>query len=50
MTQEEQGQAPVESSGATQSVTGKSIDTDTRIGGSSVGDEQKAGRKADSIL
>ena len=34
----------------TQSVTGQSNDTDTCIGGASVGDAEKAGLKADSVL
>ena len=45
MTQEEQGQKPAECSDATQSVTGTSNDTDT----CSVGDDEKAGWKADSV-
>ena len=49
VTQEEQGQTLAERSDATQSVTGTSNDTDTRIGGASVGDTGKAGWKADSI-
>ena len=32
-----------------QCVTGMSNDTDTGIGGASVGDAEKAGRKADSV-
>ena len=48
VTQEEQGQTPPEHSDATQRVTRLSNDKDTRIGGASVGDAEKAGRKADS--
>ena len=33
----------------TQSVTGQSNDMDTCIGGASVGDVEKAGRKADRV-
>ena len=47
--QEEQGQTPVECSDATQSVTGKSNDMDTIIGGACVGYAEKAGQKADII-
>ena len=47
--QEEQGQAPLECSDATQSVTRTSNDMDTRIGGASVGDV-KAGWKAELVL
>ena len=46
---EEQGQVPVEHSDTTQSVARMSNDTDTPIGGSSVGDAEKAGLKADSV-
>ena len=47
--QEKKDQAPVENSDVMQSVTGKSNDMDTCIGGASVGDAEKAGRKADSV-
>ena len=47
--QEKQGQVQVECRDSTQSVTGKSNDTDTHIGGPSVGDMEKAGREADSV-
>ena len=44
VTQEEHGQAPVERSDATQSVTGKSNAKDRLIGGASEGDDEKAYR------
>ena len=47
--QEEQGQTPAERSDAMQSVTGTSNDMNTRIGGDSVGNAEKAGWKADSV-
>ena len=47
--QEEQGLASVECSVATQSITEKSNDTESRIEGESVSDKEKAGRKADSV-
>ena len=47
--QEEQDQTLEACSDATQSVTGSSNDTDTCIWGTSVGDAEKAGRKADSV-
>ena len=47
VTQDEQGPAPAEHSDATQSVARRSNDTDTRIGGASVCDTEKAGWKAD---
>ena len=50
VTQEEQGQVPVERSDATQNITRMSYDTDARIGGAGVGDEEKTGWKADSVL
>ena len=50
VTQEKQDQTPAKHSDATQSVTGTSKDMDTHIGGSSVGDEEKAGGKADSVV
>ena len=50
VTQEEKGQTPTEHSHAIQSFTGTSNDTDTRIGGSSEGDVEKAGWKADSVV
>ena len=50
MTQEEQGQTPVECSDATQHVTGMSNDTGTYyIGGAIVENAEKAGWKADSL-
>ena len=49
VTQEEQVQTPVECSDATQSVTGTSSEKNTRIGGPSVGDAEKAGWKLDSV-
>ena len=45
--QEEQGQAPVDCSDTMRSVRGKNNDMDTRIGGSSVCDAEKAGWKAE---
>ena len=48
VTQAEQGQTPGRRKEDTQSVTGLSNDRDTCIGGTSVGDTEKAGRKADS--
>ena len=47
--QAEQSQTSGRRKENTQSVTGRSIDMDTRIGGASVGDAEKAGRKADSV-
>ena len=49
VTQAEQGQTPEMRKEDTQSVTGQSNDTDNRIGGTSVGDAEKAGWKADSF-
>ena len=49
VTQDEQGQTPEVHKEDTQRVTGQSNDTDTCIGGASVGDAEKAGRKADSV-
>ena len=49
MKKEEQYQTPAERSDATQSITGTSNDMGTRIGGTSVGDAEKAGWKADSF-
>ena len=49
VTQAEQGQAPKMRKEDTQSITERSYDTDTRIGGASVGDTEKAGPKADSV-
>ena len=43
VTQEEQGQALVECSDTMQIVTEKSNDTETRTGGTSVSDLEKAG-------
>ena len=45
----EQGQTPEMHKEDTQSITGWNNDTDTRIGGASVVDREKAGRKADSV-
>ena len=47
--QAEQGQLPERRKEDTQSVTGQGNDTDTHIGGTSVGDAEKAGQKADSV-
>ena len=47
--QEEQGQALVECSNTMQSITEKSNDINTCIGGTSVCDIEKAGRRADSV-
>ena len=49
VTQDEQGQTQEVFKEDTQSVTGQSNDTDTCIGGASVWDTEKAGRKADSV-
>ena len=49
LIQEEQGQAPVEGSDATQCVTERSNDTESHKGGASLGDKEKEGRKADSV-
>ena len=49
VTQEKQGQTPAEHSGAMQSVTGMINDMNTHIGGTSVGDAEKVGWKADSV-
>ena len=49
VTQAEQGQTPQSRKEDVQSVTGRSNDMDTWIGGASVGDVEKAGRKADSV-
>ena len=46
VTQAEQGQTPKRSKEDTQSITVWSFDMDT---GASVGDTEKAGRKADSV-
>ena len=48
--QEEQCQTTVERSNPTQSVTGTSNDTDTCIGGASVGDSEKVGKQTVYIL
>ena len=45
VTQEEQGQTLVELSDAMQRVTERSNDTETSIGGPSVGDMEKAGQR-----
>ena len=45
MTLEKQGLTPVVRSEVTQSITGTSNDTDTRIEGASRGDAEKAGQK-----
>ena len=49
MTQDEQGQSLEVCKEDMQSVTGKSNDKDTCKGGTSVGDAEKAGQKADSV-
>ena len=49
VTQEVQGQTPAERSNTMQSITGRSNDTDTHIGSTSVGDAKKAEWKADSV-
>ena len=49
VTQEELGQHPEKRKENTQSVTGRINDADTRIGGTSVGNAEKAGQKADSL-
>ena len=49
VTQAERGQTPEVRKEDMQSVTGRSYDMDTLIGGTSVGDLEKAGRKADSV-
>ena len=49
VTQEKQGQTLVKRSDKTQSVTGTRNDTDNYIGGTSVGNSEKAGWKADSV-
>ena len=47
--QEEQGQAPVECNDARQCIPERSNDTESRTGGTSVSDMEKAGPKADSV-
>ena len=47
--QAEQGQLPEKSKEDMQSVTGGSNNTDTLKGGASVGNAEKAGRKADRV-
>ena len=49
MTLEEQGQRLAVCSEVTQSITVKSNDADTRIGGASRGEKEKEGQKADSV-
>ena len=49
VAQAEQGQTLERIKEVTQSVTGWSSDTATCIGGTIVGDAEKAGRKADSV-
>ena len=49
MMQAEQGQTLEMRKEDTQSITGRSNDMDTCIGGACVGDAEKAGRKADSV-
>ena len=49
VTQEEQGQVPVKRKEDTSSFTELINDMDTRIGGASVGNAEKAGQKADSV-
>ena len=47
--EEEQGQLPVKFKEDTPSITERSNDMDTHIGGASVGNAEKAGQKADSV-
>ena len=49
VTQAEQNQTPERCKEDKQSITGRSNDTDTFIEGTSVGDSEKAGRKADNV-
>ena len=49
MKQAEQGQLPEKCKEDTQSITGRSNDTDTHIGSASGGNTEKAGRKAVSL-
>ena len=49
VTQAEQGQIPEKRTEDMQSITGRSNDTDTCIGGASGGNAEKAGRKAGSV-
>ena len=49
VTHEEQGQALVERNDATQCVLERSNDTESCIGGATVSDVEKAGRKADNV-
>ena len=49
VTQVKRGQTPEMHKDYTHSVTGWSNDTDTLIGGTSVGDAEKAGLKPDSV-
>ena len=49
VTQDEQGQTLEVYKEDRQSITGQRNDTDTRIGGASVGDTEKAVRKTDSV-
>ena len=49
VTQAEQGQLPEKCKEDTQSVTGRSNNTDTRIGGAIVKSAEKAGQKAESV-
>ena len=49
VTQEKQGETPVECSDAIKSVTERTNNTETHIEGTSVGYEEKAGRRADSV-
>ena len=48
--QEEQGKLPVKGKEDTPSITERSNDMDTHIGCTSVGNAEKAGWKADSVL
>ena len=45
--QEEQGQTPVECRESMQSVIVRGDETETHVGGASIGDAEKAGRRAD---
>ena len=49
MTQEELGQQPEKCKDNTQSITGRINEADNFIGGASIGNAEKAGRKADSV-
>ena len=49
VTQDEQGQLPEKSKEDMQSITGRSNDTDTHIGGASGENTEKVGRRAGSV-